>query len=163
MFGRNKDQHTLNDSGTVSNQNPKGITEQQINKIASGTVIVGDVNAEGDFRVEGRIIGNMVCSARLVVSESGFIQGQVDARNITVEGEIKGNVISREILQIEKTGRIYGDIYTQKLLVQIGAVFTGKSHMSDAAKEALGKAPIKAKELLGGSGPQPMPTPTPIN
>lgn len=122
--------------------------EARINKIAAGTVVVGDINADGDFRVEGKIIGNLVCSSRLVVSETGYIEGKVDARNITVEGEIRGNVITRELLQIDKTGKIYGDIYTQKLVVQVGATFTGGSFMNEDAKESLSKAPQKPKELL---------------
>ena len=125
--------------------------EARINKIAAGTVVVGDVNADGDFRVEGKIIGNLVCSSRLVVSETGYIEGKVDARNITVEGEIRGNVITRDLLQIDKTGKIYGDIYTQKLVVQVGATFTGGSFMSESAKENLSKAPQKPKELLDAS------------
>ena len=144
MFGNNKNEPIRS---TPSPSPGKG-NEARINKIASGTVVVGDVNAEGDFRVEGKVIGNLVCSSRLVVSETGYIEGTVDAKNITVEGEIRGNVITREILQIDKTGKIYGDVFTQKLVVQVGAVFTGNSYMSEAAKEVLSKAPQKSKDLL---------------
>jgi len=145
MFGNNKNEPIR--STPAPSPSGKG-NEARINKIASGTVVVGDVNAEGDFRVEGKVIGNLVCSSRLVVSETGYIEGTVDAKNITVEGEIRGNVITREILQIDKTGKIYGDVFTQKLVVQVGAVFTGNSYMSDAAKEVLSKAPQKSKDLL---------------
>jgi len=145
MFGNNKNEPIR--SAPTPSPGGKG-NESRINKVATGTVVVGDVNAEGDFRVEGKVIGNLVCSSRLVVSETGYIEGTVDAKNITVEGEIRGNVITREILQIDKTGKIYGDVFTQKLVVQVGAVFTGNSYMSDAAKEVLSKAPQKSKDLL---------------
>ena len=129
---------------------PKGETRRNI--ISAGTVVVGNINAEGDLRVEGQVIGTLVCNSKLVVSETGYIEGSVDARNATIEGEIKGNVVTRELLQIDKTGKIFGDIFTQKLVVQMGAIFTGTSKMSDAAKEVLTKTPQRAKDLLAKSG-----------
>ena len=118
------------------------------NNISPGTVIVGDVNAEGDLRIEGKVVGNVVCNGKLVISKSGIIEGIVDARNMIVEGEIRGNVVTRELLQIDQTGKVFGDVFTQKLVLHMGATFTGKSYMSEAAKEALSKAPQKASELL---------------
>ena len=140
MFG------SKNENNSTSST-PK-MTERGRNVISSGTVIVGNINAEGDLRVEGKVIGTLVCGSKLVVSETGLIEGNVDARNATVEGEIKGNVVSRELLQIDKTGKIFGDIFTQKLVVQMGAIFTGSSGMSEAAKDVLTKSPQRAKELL---------------
>ena len=126
--------------------------EGRANQISEGTVIVGDINAEGDLRVEGKIIGTLTCNSKLIVSSTGFIEGKVDARVATVEGEIKGNVVTRDLLTIDKTGKIYGDIFTQKLVVQMGAIFTGSSKMADSAKEELGKNPPSPKEMLRKAG-----------
>lgn len=116
------------------------------NTISRGTVIEGNITAEGDMRIEGKVIGTLVCNSKLVVSGTGYIEGSVDARNAVVEGEIKGNVVTRELLQIDKSGKVQGDIYTQKLIVQMGATFTGNCKMGDAAKEVLNKKPAKAAE-----------------
>ncbi len=138
---------------------PAKTTEGRTNRISEGTVIVGNINAEGDLRIEGRIVGTIVCNSKLIVSASGYIEGNVDARVATVEGEIKGNVVTRELLTIANTGKIQGDIFTQKLVVEMGAVFTGNSKMADAAKEMLQKSQPAAKELLSKtentSGNQP--------
>lgn len=150
MFG-NKNE--TNRPKTTSSSMPK--TERGRNVISAGTVIVGNINAEGDLRVEGQVIGTLVCNSKLVVSESGYIEGNVDARNATVEGEIKGNVVTRELLQIAKTGKIFGDIFTQKLVVEMGAIFTGSSSMSEAAKDVLTKTPQRAKELLAKATSKP--------
>ncbi|RMG27857.1 MAG: polymer-forming cytoskeletal protein [Bacteroidetes bacterium] len=149
MFG-NKNENTR--PSKVPSSVPKGETRRNI--ISAGTVVLGNINAEGDLRVEGQVIGTLVCNSKLVVSESGYIEGSVDARNATIEGEIKGNVVTRELLQIDKTGKIFGDIFTQKLVVQMGAIFTGSSKMSDAAKEVLTKTPQRAKDLLAKSSNQ---------
>lgn len=145
MFG-NKNENNAGKPATTPNSATGGL-----NTISGGTVIVGNVNAEGDMRIEGKIIGTVVCNARLVVSASGYIEGSVDARNAIIEGEIKGNIITRELLQIDKTGKVNGDIITQKLVVQMGAAFTGNCKMGDAAKDALSKTPAKPKDLLDES------------
>lgn len=144
MFG-NKNE---NNRPKATNSSSLQKADRRTNTISEGTVIVGNLNAEGDLRVEGQIIGTLVCNSKLIVSESGYIEGNVDARNATVEGEIKGNVVTRELLQIDKTGKIFGDIFTQKLVVQMGAIFTGSSSMSEAAKDVLTKTPQRSKELL---------------
>ena len=138
-----------------SSSNPEG----RRNIISEGTVVVGNINAEGDLRVEGKVIGTLVCNSKLVVSGTGYIEGSVDARVATVEGEIKGNVVTRELLTIDKTGKIFGDIFTQKLVVQMGAIFTGSSKMAEAAKDMLTKTPQRAKDLLAKSSSRPVQQP----
>ncbi|MEM7372870.1 MAG: polymer-forming cytoskeletal protein [Bacteroidota bacterium] len=143
MFG-NKNEN--NRPKVTSSSTSKG--EVRRNVISEGTVVVGNINAEGDLRVEGKVIGTLVCNSKLIISGAGYIEGNVDARVATVEGEIKGNVVTRELLTIDKTGKIFGDIFTQKLVVQMGAIFTGSSKMAEAAKDMLTKQPQRAKDLL---------------
>lgn len=144
MFG-NKNNDT-NGSKPASPQSQGG--SGGLNTISNGTVIVGSINAEGDMRIEGKIIGTVTCSSRLVVSASGYIEGSIDAKNAIIEGEVKGNVITRDVLQIDKTGKVFGDIFTSKLVIQMGAMFTGNCKMGDAAKDQLSKMPPKPQELL---------------
>ncbi|MFN0202592.1 MAG: polymer-forming cytoskeletal protein [Bacteroidia bacterium] len=144
MFGGNKN----NENNGVAAA-PRGEGGGGLNTISSGTVIVGNINAEGDMRIEGKVVGTIVCNSRLVVSATGMIEGSIDARNAIIEGEIKGDVITRELLQIDKTGKVFGDVFTQKLVVQMGAIFTGNCKMGDAAKDMLAKTPAKPQELLG--------------
>ncbi|MEM7654582.1 MAG: polymer-forming cytoskeletal protein [Bacteroidota bacterium] len=151
MFGtKNETSRPKVSSSSVS----KG--EVRRNVISEGTVVVGNINAEGDLRVEGKVIGTLVCNSKLIISGTGYIEGNVDARVATVEGEIKGNVVTRELLTIDKTGKIFGDIFTQKLVVQMGAVFTGSSKMAEAAKDMLTKTPQRAKDLLNVTNSRPV-------
>ncbi|MEM6260890.1 MAG: polymer-forming cytoskeletal protein [Bacteroidota bacterium] len=143
MFG-NKSNET---SSRPSSSSSKG-NDKTWNNIAAGTVVVGNINAEGDMRIEGKVIGTLVCNSKLVVSGTGYIEGSVDARNATIEGEIKGNVITRELLQLDKSSKVYGDIFTQKLVVQMGAIFTGSCKMGEAAQEILKRKPQGANDLL---------------
>jgi cytoskeletal protein CcmA (bactofilin family) len=104
-------------------------SENALNIIGRGTVITGNITAAGDMRVEGRITGTVICKAKLVLSPDGVIEGNIDAQQATIAGEVKGTVISRQLLQIMETGKVLGDIVTEKLIVQLGAYFTGNCRM----------------------------------
>lgn len=123
-------------------------TENVLNIISKGTVLVGNITTKGDIRVEGKIVGTITCNSKLVIGENGMVDGNIDARNAKIAGEVKGTVVIRELLQLEEKGKILGDIYTQKLAVQIGANFSGTCRMGDDAKQVLDKAPEKVEDLL---------------
>lgn len=108
--------------------------------IAPGLVLNGDLQSEGDIRVEGKIIGNLICKSRVVIGPQGIIEGTVDSVNATVAGTIVGTLTVRDTLQLLETAKIQGDIVTDKMVVQAGALFTGKCAMGKEAKELLSKS-----------------------
>jgi cytoskeletal protein CcmA (bactofilin family) len=114
-----KDRDKRSDSGS----------ENALNIIGKGTVINGNVTAGGDMRVEGRITGTVICKAKLVLSPDGVIEGNIDAQQATLAGDVKGTVVARQLLQIMETGKVLGDIVTEKLIVQLGAFFSGNCRM----------------------------------
>jgi cytoskeletal protein CcmA (bactofilin family) len=103
--------------------------ENVLNIIGKGTTIHGNIVAAGDMRVEGLIKGTVVCKSKLVLSSHGCIEGNVDAGQANVSGEIRGSLIARQLLHIQETGRIMGDVVTEKLIVQLGAFFSGNCLM----------------------------------
>jgi cytoskeletal protein CcmA (bactofilin family) len=118
------------------------VSEPALSIIAAGATIVGDIVSEGDIRVEGVILGRLVCKSKLVVGVGGRVKGAVDTQNATIAGELMGNIIVRDVLQIQETGKLIGDVTTQKLVVQQGAVFSGNCKMGVDAQEVLKRTPI---------------------
>ena len=86
-----------------------------INIISEGTAIKGNINASGDTRIDGELIGNITSKGRLVVGTSGKIQGEVVCNNVEVSGFIKGKVTASELLNMKSTSKIEGDIIAGKL------------------------------------------------
>jgi cytoskeletal protein CcmA (bactofilin family) len=138
MFGSSK-----------SKDNKKGMATENnvLNTIAKGTTLEGKITTKGDIRVEGKVIGTITCDAKLVIGENGSVEGFVDARNAYIAGEVKGQVVVRELLQLQEKGKIEGDIYTQKLSVQVGAVFTGNCRMGNDAKNMLSESQSRMESL----------------
>lgn len=104
-------------------------TSQQINLLSDGTKIKGDINSNGDIRIDGEMAGNLTTKGKLVVGNNGKIQGEVQAANVEISGFIKGKVIARELLNMKSSAKIEGDIIAAKLSVEPGAVFTGTCSM----------------------------------
>lgn len=103
-----------------------------INIISEGTSIKGNINASGDTRIDGELIGNITAKGRLVVGPTGKIEGEIVCNNVEVSGFIKGKVSASELLNMKSTSKIEGDIIAGKLSVEPGSVFTGTCAMRGA-------------------------------
>ena len=87
-------------------------------------VVSGDLNAQMDLHVDGRVDGDISC-ATLVLGEGSQVTGVVTADNARVAGRIKGSVTAA-VLVIQKTARIEGDVTYGALTVEEGAQVDGK-------------------------------------
>ena len=106
-----------------------------INTITVGTSIKGDIQANGDFRMDGTLEGNITLTGKLVIGEHGHILGNVVCQNANVLGNIDGNLSVKEFLTLYATSRVKGDIVANKLAIEPGAYFTGSCHMLDKLSE----------------------------
>lgn len=83
----------------------------------------GDLTATADLHVEGRVDGDINCTA-LVQGERSEIIGMVVAEKARVAGKIKGS-ITADTLVILKTARIDGDVTYGTLSIEEGAQVEG--------------------------------------
>ncbi len=105
-----------------------------INLIGNGTTITGDITSNGDVRIDGRLVGNITISGKLVIGTSGVLEGNVNCQNADVSGEIHGTVNVAELLALKATSKLLGDIITGKISVEPNATFTGTCNMGAVVK-----------------------------
>lgn len=105
-----------------------------INLIGNGTSITGDINSNGDVRIDGALKGNLTISGKLVVGPSGNIEGNVICQNADVSGEIHGTVSVSELLSLKSSAKLLGDIITGKISIEPNATFTGTCNMGAVVK-----------------------------
>jgi cytoskeletal protein CcmA (bactofilin family) len=99
--------------------------------LGEGTEIKGELIFSDMLRVDGSISGKIKSdSGTLLVGERGYVKASVEAATVSVSGTIEGTVTAKNKVEIHPTGKIFGDVYTQALIIEDGAVFDGKSHMS---------------------------------
>lgn len=108
---------------------------QSINLIGAGTVIEGDIKSAGDLRIDGTVYGNVYSKAKVVVGSTGIIEGDVNSQNADFSGTVKGKINVSELAFLKSSARIIGDIVTGKLVVEVGATFTGSCNMGPVIKD----------------------------
>ena len=101
-----------------------------INIIGIGTKITGDVNSNGDIRVDGSLHGKLITKGKVVIGETGKVKGEINCKNSDVEGSIEGKVTVSELLSLKAKARINGDIIAGKLAIEPGCQFTGNCDMN---------------------------------
>ena len=106
-----------------------------VNLIGAGTNIEGDVKSNGDIRIDGMVRGTVITKGKLVVGNTGNIDGEVQCVNADVSGNIKGKLSVSELLALKSTAKINGDIVTNKLAIEPGANFTGSCSMGAVIKD----------------------------
>lgn len=118
----------------MNNKNPE-TTNASINLIGTGTTIEGDLKSNGDVRIDGNVYGSVQTKAKAVIGATGVIEGDINAQNSDISGTIKGKITVAELLFLKSTARVSGDIVTGKLVVEVGASFTGSCNMGPVIKE----------------------------
>ena len=88
-----------------------------VNIIGHGTLIEGEVNSNGDIRIDGTVKGSVTTKSKLVIGSSGSVDGDVFCLNADISGSIKGKATVSEMLFLKSNGRINGDINTGKLML----------------------------------------------
>ncbi len=106
-------------------------TTTAINLIGAGTEITGDVNSNGDIRIDGVLKGNLKTAGKVVIGETGKVKGEINCKNSDVLGEINGKIKVGELLSLKATAKIFGDIITKKLAIEPGSQFTGNCNMGE--------------------------------
>jgi len=101
------------------------------NIISIGTKITGDIETDGDFRIDGNIEGNVNSKGKVVVGNNGFVKGEIICNNAEISGSISGKVNVSELLSLKSSSKVNGDIKTGKLSIEPGAVFTGTCAMGN--------------------------------
>ena len=104
------------------------------NMIKAGTEIKGDIKCSGDIRIDGVLIGSLSTEGRLVVGESGRIEGNIKCKNADISGTIRAKISIQELLSLKASCNFEGEISTNKLHIEPGASFTGNCQMGGVVK-----------------------------
>ena len=98
--------------------------------IGKASRVHGDLEFAGGLHLDGSVAGNVradpVRGSSLSVSETGSIEGNVEAENVMLNGTVKGDILARERLVIGATARVQGNVYYGVIEMTLGAQIMGK-------------------------------------
>jgi cytoskeletal protein CcmA (bactofilin family) len=99
--------------------------------------ITGNLESQGDVRVEGQITGDIRC-VNLVIGRDAVVSGDIVAEETVVRGTVKGTIRANRVI-LQDTACVESAIYHKVLSVNEGASFDGQSchrqqpHLEDEA------------------------------
>lgn len=124
MFSDNKKPRTMSELGG------------QPNRIEKNTKIKGEIISEADFRIDGKLDGNVKTSGKVVIGKDGYIKGKVECVNADIEGSFNGELLVSDLLSLKSSAVIEGTVSVNKLAVEPGATFNASCTMKGRSGSA---------------------------
>ena len=121
--------------------------------------IQGDLNSEGNIRIEGGVVGKVNTTQSVHIGEAAKLAADIQAGNAIIAGEILGNVRVSGNLVLQSTAKVAGDIACGVLRVEDGAQFTGKCSMKGAVVDKQSGGFKSAAATTGGKNSSTAPEP----
>jgi cytoskeletal protein CcmA (bactofilin family) len=102
---------------------------QSISIISTDSIIKGDMESEGDIRIDGKLIGNINCKAKIIIGQQGKVEGNLNGNQADILGTINGDIKMTEQLNLLGKSIVNGNIHVGKLQMESTVVFNGKCIM----------------------------------
>lgn len=100
------------------------VAQRGLSTLSSDLQFEGNVGGAGDLQIDGQVKGD-VKVGRLIVGETGAVEGNVAADYVEVRGRVVGGVSGKQVKLIA-TAYVDGDITAEQLSIDIGAYFQGR-------------------------------------
>ena len=98
--------------------------------IGKASRVHGDLEFAGGLHLDGSIAGNVRADpsegSSLSISETGSIEGNVEAVSVMLNGPVRGDILARERVVLGATARVQGNVYYDVIEMTLGAQIMGK-------------------------------------
>ena len=102
--------------------------------VGSSVVIKGELLAQEDVVIAGRVEGSINVSGHLVMVEAGaYVVGDITAAGIVVAGAVHGSLLAEDRIQAQAGADLQGDISAPRIAVADGAIVNGRIETVAAA------------------------------
>ena len=104
------------------------------NTLAFGTKVVGQIQAENNFRMDGSVEGTITCKGKVIIGAKGMMEGTLNCVSAEIMGSFKGKIFVSDTLSLKSTAKVEGEIKTKILSIEPNAIFIGTCDMSGEKK-----------------------------
>lgn len=131
---------------------PAPATERKIAVLGPTLRFKGELSAEEDFILQGRIEGSINHTQSVTIGTDGSVVGNIHARVVVVDGSVEGDLHGSESVVVHETGRVSGNIFAPRVGLVDGAVFNGCIDMigNVAAQSVAGKKRVESPTISPG-------------
>jgi cytoskeletal protein CcmA (bactofilin family) len=107
-------------------------------EIGSSIVIKGQVSAQEDLLISGRVEGSIAVEGHaLTINPGAHLAADVEARAIDVQGSISGVLCATELISLGASANVTGEVSAPSLRMVEGAVLHGKCETTQARRNDL--------------------------
>lgn len=97
--------------------------------ISRATRVNGDLHFTGELQIEGKVTGNIYADdekdAKLVIADTGVVEGEIRAPVVIVNGKVMGNIHSSKHLELAAKGNVTGTVNYHSIEMVKGAQLNG--------------------------------------
>ena len=120
------------------------IRSKKVDVIGPTLVIKGELSAEADLFIEGRVEGTIAHHKKhLTVGKQGRVKADIDATSVFIEGQLVGDIRSDGTVTLAKGANVEGNIFCANIIMEEGARFVGKLDMGEAPKVTVPIEPVQ--------------------
>lgn len=102
----------------------------------------GELKAQEDIKIEGRIEGSIQHQQRVVVGSKGEVVATVNAAQIDVDGKVQGDMSAKKSIKVSQSAVVRGNIRAPSVSITEGANFNGGVTMEpNAGSHTQGSTP----------------------
>src|SRR4051794_33935503 len=96
----------------------------------------GELKAQEDLKIEGRIEGTIQHQQRIVVGAKGEVVATVSASAIDVEGKVQGDMHAKKSIKVNSSAVVRGNLRAPSVSITEGANFNGGVTMESNARSS---------------------------
>jgi cytoskeletal protein CcmA (bactofilin family) len=127
--------------GSLSNE----ATQNKPSVLGKTLVFKGELWADEDLVLQGRVEGSIHHEQSLTVGPDGVVIGGIRARSILVEGTVEGDLHGSASVIVAATAKVRGNIVAPRVGIMEGASFNGSVDMSGAQSDSIETAATRSQ------------------
>ena len=129
--------------------------DKQLSVLGPTLVFKGELSAEEDLLIQGRVEGSIQHNQSLTVGKEGSVKANIKAQYITVEGTVEGDLFGTKAVLVREGGDVRGNIFSPTVSLVEGARFNGSVDMDVDVEKAVASPPAKPRTEPAAAG-EPM-------
>ena len=131
MFKRGQENDSFASASPLRIGEKQPIRSKNVSVIGPTLVIRGELSADEDLVIEGRIEGTIAHHKKnLTIGKQGRVTADIHASSVLVEGELNGDIHSDGMVSLADGATVNGNICCTRLVMEDGARFNGKIDMA---------------------------------
>ena len=116
---------------------PSGVRTTTV--LTSDCEFKGALAFSGELELHGRLEGTIESDGgALTVGEQALIKAEIKVNDVLIYGKVQGNIYATGRIELRGKAEVYGDLHSNRLAMDDGVVFVGKSNALNGKSQPAG-------------------------